>query len=231
VNKSCLFIFVDESGNFDFSPRGTKFWVLTAISTFRPFGRDELEKIKYQFLEKGLDVEYFHASEDKQAVRNEVFEFIKGLSDVEIDSEVIQKNKANPSLYKEVNNKKEKHIGNLLYERVLRTLLSFIFRRYSGKVGRVVVVLSSIFTRNKREMILKTVKKYFKREFKIPFNIFFHDCKSDRNSQIADYCCWAIYRKWEDGELRPYNEIKDKIKSEFDFFKAGNGTIYYDYKK
>jgi len=57
------------------------------------------------------------------------------LMDIEIDAEVIQKNKTNPSLYKDSADKKIKHIGNLLYERVLRSLLSFIFRRNKNYRG------------------------------------------------------------------------------------------------
>ncbi|MBU1323192.1 DUF3800 domain-containing protein [Patescibacteria group bacterium] len=30
MTNKCLFIFIDESGNFDFSPTGTKYFVLTA---------------------------------------------------------------------------------------------------------------------------------------------------------------------------------------------------------
>lgn len=33
-----LYIFVDESGNFDFSEKGTRFLTLTCIITERPFG-------------------------------------------------------------------------------------------------------------------------------------------------------------------------------------------------
>ena len=32
-----LYIFLDESGNFDFSPSGTKYFILTALSTTLPF--------------------------------------------------------------------------------------------------------------------------------------------------------------------------------------------------
>lgn len=228
-----LFIFVDESGNFDFSPKGTKYFVLSAVTTFDSLGREKLDEIKYEFLKKGLDIEYFHASEDKQIVRDEVFKFIKELQNIEIDSVIVQKNKANPSLYLEQKGKKIKHKGDRIYEIVLRTLLKYIFKRYKLKkdIEEVIVILSSIFTKNKRELISSVVKKSLKRDFPKPFHIYFHDAKSDKNSQISDYCCWAIYVKWERQELRPYNLIKDKIKSEFDIFKRGNGTIYYEYKK
>ena len=228
-----LFIFVDESGNFDFSPKGTKYFVLSAVTTFDPLGREKLDEIKYEFLKKGLDIEYFHASEDKQIVRDKVFQFIEELGNIEIDSIVVQKNKTNPSLYSDKKGKKIKHIGDRVYQIALRTLLKYIFERYKKReIEKIIVVLSSThFPRSKEELIKSTVKVYLKKHFFKPFYIYFHDAKSDKNSQIADYCCWTIYVKWERRELRPYHSIKDKIKSEFDIFKGGNGTIYYEYKK
>ena len=44
--------------------------------------------------------------------------------------------------------------------------------------------------------------------------------------QVADYCCWAIHRKWERSDARSYELVKDKIRSEYDIFRGGN-TLYY----
>lgn len=35
--NNTLYIFVDEAGNLNFSPKGTKYFILTALSKFRPF--------------------------------------------------------------------------------------------------------------------------------------------------------------------------------------------------
>ena len=224
-----LFIFIDESGNFDFSSKGTKYFILSAVSTLNPLGKERLEEIKYDLMKNGTNLEYFHATEDKQVVRNKVYSFIENLKDIEIDSVIAQKNKTNPSLYISEKKKKPKK-GEKLYTLALQTLLQYIFRRYnnSAKVDRVVIVLSSIFDVNKRELIKKTIKIYLKQIFSNPFYLYFHQNRSDKNTQIADYCCWAIYRKWTDGEIRPYSAVNkgNKIKSEFDIFKTGK-TIYY----
>jgi len=224
-----LFIFIDESGNFDFSPKGTKYFILSAVSTLNPLGKEKLEEIKYDLMKDGTNLEYFHATEDKQVVRNKVYSFIENLKDIEIDSVIAQKNKTNPSLYVSIKKKKPKK-GEKLYTLALQTLLQYIFRRYnsSAKVDQVVIVLSSIFDVNKRELIKKTIKIYLKQIFSNPFYLYFHQNRSDKNTQIADYCCWAIYRKWTDGEIRPYSAVNkgNKIKSEFDIFKTGK-TIYY----
>ena len=44
--------------------------------------------------------------------------------------------------------------------------------------------------------------------------------------QVADYCSWAIQRKWERGDARSYASIANKVKSEFDLFERGK-VIYY----
>ena len=50
--------------------------------------------------------------------------------------------------------------------------------------------------------------------------------KSHLYLQAADYCNWAIYVKWEREELRPYQMIQGKVRSEFDIFADGD-TRYY----
>jgi hypothetical protein len=42
----------------------------------------------------------------------------------------------------------------------------------------------------------------------------------------VDYCNWAVYVKWERGELRPYQMIQEKLRSEFEIFREG-ATRYY----
>lgn len=42
----------------------------------------------------------------------------------------------------------------------------------------------------------------------------------------ADFCCWAIQRKWERGDERSYVLIRNKVRSEFEPFRRGQ-TLYY----
>lgn len=51
------------------------------------------------------------------------------------------------------------------------------------------------------------------------FRTAYWQAASDPCLQIADYCCWAIQRKWERRDDRSSVLIKDKIRSEFQFFK------------
>ena len=88
-----LYIFLDEAGNLDFSPTGTKYFLLGALTKERPFhAYKELTELKYDLAELGLDLEYFHAAEDNQATRNRVFDVVRGnLGGVRVDALVVEK--------------------------------------------------------------------------------------------------------------------------------------------
>lgn len=238
-----LYIFIDESGNFDFSSKGTKYFVLTSVATVKPSnGREAFLDLKYQLLKEkdsGVD-DFFHATEDLQTVRNRMFDLISKTGDFIVDSIVVQKNKTNPSLHERLDAPVGKNgyvsfksmrtvkTDEEFYRKISNTLLKYIFRHYGGldQIEQVVVVLGALFTKNKQEYILKTLKQYLKENFGKPFFIYFHRVQCDINSQIADYCGWAIYVKWERCETRPLEAIKEKVRSQFEIFKSGK-TEYY----
>jgi hypothetical protein len=58
------------------------------------------------------------------------------------------------------------------------------------------------------------------------YKVLHHASKSCIGLQVADYCNWAIFRKWERSDKRSYELIKTCIKSEFDIFAKG-GIYYY----
>ena len=224
---------MDESGNFDFSSSGTKYFSLTGFVTFDPITkRDDLVRIRYRLLSEGVDHEYFHATEDKQVVRDEVYSLLSSLGDTyEIHSVVAQKNKTNPTLYRESypkgNRQIERVTGIGLYKKLCECLLQYVFTGKYFKVKKIVVVLGSLFVGDKKKVLLQTLKHFLKSKFpRASFEIYSHQTCADLNCQLADYCSWAISVKYERGETRPYDVIKSRIKSEFDIFKNGIGEYY-----
>lgn len=225
-----LYLFIDESGNFDFSPNGTKYFILTVLSTTNPYLIGlPLLKLRYQLLPNysgGRALEengYFHAAEDTQAVRNVVFSTImKNEKDMRIDAVIAQKNKANPRF----------HIQQLeLYQKMGATLLKYAFNRAWWKnYNNVVLVFSSLFDKRKRGILKQTFKSLIKTLAAQTYSLYFHNSKFDFCNQAVDYFGWAIYRKWESQDKRSYILIKDFVKSEFSIFNKGI-TEYYVYNK
>lgn len=227
-----LYIFIDESGNFDFSQTGTKFFILTALSTVNPFDiGSPLLKLRYELLPNyscGSSMEecgHFHASEDAQAVRDNVFSVIlKKDHQMRIDSVIAQKNKAISRFH-------QQHVE--LYMKMGEALLKYSFNRATWQgYDHVVLVFSSLFDKKKRGILKQTFKALIKQYANTSFALYFHDSKFDLCNQAVDYFGWAIYRKWESEDLRSYNIAQqyNVIKSEFPIF--GKGLIeYYAYKK
>lgn len=52
------------------------------------------------------------------------------------------------------------------------------------------------------------------------------ESRSDFGLQAADYCSWAIYRAWTNGDMRPREIIAPSLRRETDLL-AGLGEEYY----
>ena len=86
------YIFLDEGGNFDFSPTGTRYFVLASVTMRRPFpAHGPLDDFKHDCLEFGLDAEYFHCADDNPRVRRKVFDLIAAhLGSLRVDCLVVE---------------------------------------------------------------------------------------------------------------------------------------------
>lgn len=54
----------------------------------------------------------------------------------------------------------------------------------------------------------------------------FCPASADPCLQVADYCAWAIQRKWERDDPRSYDLISDRITYEYDLWSHGNTHHY-----
>ena len=215
-----LYIFLDEAGNLDFTPDGTKYFILGAITKERPFhAYKELVELKYDLAEYGHCIERFHASEDTQHVRNNVFEIIENnLDGVRIDSLIIEKTKTGSAL----------RAPDQFYPRMLCQLLNYILMQHTlENYAEIIIFTDSLPIKKKKDAIIKSIKQTMA-DILPPtakYRIHHHDSKSNLDLQIADYCTWAIHKKWTHGDGRSYQRIRPAVKSEFDIFR--NGVIRY----
>jgi hypothetical protein len=225
LNSMNLYVFVDESGNFDFSAKGTKVFVLTFLSTTNPnIIASCLSAMRYSLLpgyacgQKMEESGHFHATEDLQAVRNQVFSSLAAMTNIRVDAVIAQKNKANPIFHSK---------NDDFYKLLAKAGLKYVLNRVSWSgYQHVVFVFSSLFDKKKRGLIKQTFKSYLKTETQVPFSFYFHPAQCDYGNQAADYFGWAVYRKWENTDLRSYNLIQNLIKSEFSIFDKGTNTYY-----
>lgn len=219
--SSHLYIFLDEGGNLDFSPSGTKYFTLTSVYKRRPFDISEiLGKLKFDLIEYGLNFEYFHCTKNNKHVRDRVFGIIKdNINTLRIDTLIVEKRKTGPALQS----------TKQFYPRMLGYLLKYIINQVDlTKTDEVIVITDTIPVQKKRAAVEKAVKITLKSMLPstCKFRILHHSSRSTIGLQIADFCNWAVFRKWEAGDDRYYNEIKAGIRSEFPIFRKGV-THYY----
>jgi hypothetical protein len=213
------YIFLDESGNYSFDPKGTKYLIYTAVSGGNVIGGvAELLALKHFVIACGIELEYFHAAEDRQPVRNLVFKTI-GQLPLRIDTIVIEKAKAGPSI----------RPIERLYPKVFSTLIGYLLvglQRSSRWPKRIHVFCDVPDNRKSLRAVAKAVKQALSpiaRSAGAGFDycVLVHASKSHPYLQFADYCCWAMYRKYQGADYRSYRLISHLVANEFDMFNRG----------
>ena len=52
------------------------------------------------------------------------------------------------------------------------------------------------------------------------YRVLHHQSRSHCGLQVADYCCWAVFRKWQRGENVWYDRIKPAVCNEFEILRG-----------
>ena len=221
IMSRSTYIFLDESGNLDFSASGTHYFVLTSVSTRRPFAWfSSLDDFKYDCLEYGLENESFHCATDNRYVRAKLFDIIgRHLDGLYIDSLIVEKRKTDPVL----------RADKRFYPEMMGYLLKYVLpREPNARAKEVIVITDTVPLNKKRQSIEKAVKLTLAKM--LPpgqrYRIMHHDSRSHYGLQIADYCCWAVFRRCERGESDYYERIHPAVRSGFDIFRTGKEYYY-----
>lgn len=224
ISPRPLYLFLDEGGNLDFSPSGTRNFTLTCVAARRPFAWDNLlNEFRYDLLEQGLDIDRFHATEDRQAVRDRVFGIIQAsMADVRVDCVVVEKAKTEPWF------RDDKHF----YPQTAGYLLKHVIGQLAdASVSELIVMTDRLPHNKKRQAVEKAVKLTLVEMLPegIRYRLCHHESMSCYGLQVADYFNWAIYRAWEQRDQRSLVLIGEVVKSQIDIFEGGD-TYYYGQK-
>ena len=216
---SHAFLFADESGDFDFSrhPRASKFFILTTITMSSCAVGDAMNDLRRELVWNQTTLgDYFHCSEDNQNVRDSIFKLLAGY-DFKVQATILEKSKAQPQVCKD----KARFYKYGWYYHFKHGLKKPLYG-----VKTAVVTAASIGTKKEKLSFISNIDDVLCQTLSIDYRIDFRSCGSDACLQVADYCCWALYRKWERGDSRSYDLIKDRITYEYELWRKGT-THYY----
>ena len=213
-------IYADESGNFDWShpPKGSKYYIVTTVVVDDLGIEEELLSLRRELAWSGAEIQrHFHATEETQAIRDRVFGIIAS-HDLRVDATILEKPKAQPHL---------RTTNVRFYQYAWFYHMKYIAPRVASSHDELFVVAASLSTKARRGAFHAAVRDVMQQT--APTTQFRTACwpsAIDPCLQVADYCCWAIQRRWEMGDNRSYDLIQHQVHSMFDVFRFGT-TSYY----
>lgn len=219
-----VYIFLDEGGDFNFSPTGSKYFSLTCVNMARPFKlHTELDTYKYDLIEylktPRINLEHFHCADDNKYIRKRMFDLLATeLPQNCVDSVIVEKSKTGTAL----------QAPDKFYPKMIGYLLKFAVNVTGTPIDEVIVITDNIPINKKRNAIEKGIKLLLARILPkgTPYQIMHHASKAHYGLQIADYLNWAMFRKWEHGDDDAYKIVKHLFRSEFDIFRTGKRHYY-----
>jgi len=220
-----LHIHTDESGNFDFSPRGSRYYVFAAAWTYYPAAiASHLTALRFELIKNGFgeSLASFHACEDPPPIRERVISAILMHYGWSFAAIVVEKAKVNPADY-------EPHS---FYPKFLSMVLRFVMRgRVRPGTSQILIYTDTLPMAQKKhaQAVQVAIKKSCQTERpEVPFHVLNHRRESNTWLQVADYCCWSVCRKWEHGNPDAYDRLKVRMAAtEIDPLSRGCGFLYY----
>ncbi|WP_420128497.1 DUF3800 domain-containing protein [Longimicrobium sp.] len=205
-----VYLFFDESGNLDFSENGSR-WFCFGSLTLRDPGplTAAFARLRYAFLEQGLELECFHAAEDRQAVRNQVFSTLAAVGGFEVDVLVVEKCLTPAELRDPFE----------FYRHLAHVLMDSVLDRFRDVDEPIVIITDSLPVQRERKALEKAFRTALRESLKgRPFSIVHHNSATHAGLQAVDYCTWAVQRRLR-GDERPYELIRCWIRSEWEAFR------------
>jgi len=217
-NDNTAFIYLDESGDFNFSPTGTKYFVLTCMVTTNPSCLPrELLPVKYECVSgkiprriKEHKFQRFHATDDSYAVRERVFNVLSSHSNhqrcgcFQTYSIIMQKDKTSLSARSDFE----------FYSKAFEMLTGYVLEHDSVVSSDKVIFITDTLPTKKEGKVNQALKSHLNewaaRTKKI-YMLHHHQSASDLNLQAVDYLSWALYRKWESADQKAYGLILESI--------------------
>lgn len=201
-----VYLFGDEAGNFDFSegPGASRYFILVTVTMGDCQAGDRIQALRRRLAWRGVHLgAVLHATEDPQPVRDEVFRTLRRC-DMRIDATIVAKRSLPMSM----------RSGPQLYRYAWHEHFSRIAGEIAGPEDRLLAVASDLGTRKRRGAFHLAVDDAVRASACSPHRVAFWPNMSEPCLVLADYCTWAIQRRWEREDWRSHELIAEKIASE-----------------
>lgn len=214
-------VFADESGDFAFSraANASKFYILTTVTVPNCTVGDSLTALRRELAWAGVGLDrHFHATTDQQSVRDDVFRVL-GRHQFRVDATILEKAKAHPKI---------RPTDARFYQYAWWLHMKYLAPRIVRQDDELLVVGASIgATKKLKQGFYEAVHDVVQQVTPtVKYQVACWDAATEPCLQVADYCSWAIQRKWERNDPRSHVLIQGSIHTEFAPFAMGTVTYY-----
>lgn len=215
-----LHIFADEAGDFDFrrGPKTSQYFILCTITMEKCNIANAILRLRRKLAWHGYELhDYFHATTEKQIVRDLVFE-VMTRHDFQVQATIMEKSKAQPHVR---SSKARFYQYGWLYH------FKHGIPEIAQPFDEIAITAAALGIKKERASFLGAVNDVMRQTMHnktAVANVF--PASTDPCLQVADYCAWAIQHKWERNDERSYVYIQDRITYEYDLWARGD-THYY----
>lgn len=212
-----IHVFGDEAGDFVFQPprQGiSRYFIIGTVTLEDCEIGDELLALRRELAWDGVHLDSFHATTDKQRVRNQVFEQIAACDGLRFDATILDKRKTI---------EKYRRDPILFYKLAWYLHFKFVAPRIADPDDSLLVVASSLMINRKKKAVKEAVDSVVTQVAPtLNYESSFLPALCDPCLQVADYCTWALQRKYEQLEdTRSYDLVAHLIHSEWEPFRLG----------
>lgn len=214
-----LYVFADEAGDFAFKRHesASQYYIVCTVAMEDCQVAADLLELRRELIWNGSPVrDYFHCTNERQETRDRVFATILE-RDFTVQATILEKSKAQPQL---------RTSDQRFYQYAWLYHLRYAIGRHLQPEDEIQITAATIGTKKIRTAFEDSVRDVCRQTIKSrQFKTAFCPCSHDPCLQVADYCTWAIQRKFERGDDRSFELIKDRITYQYNLF--GRGTTHY----
>ncbi|WP_147298637.1 DUF3800 domain-containing protein [Lysobacter soli] len=213
-------MFADEAGDFAFmrNGRASRYFILCTMTVPNCDLGAKLLRLRKQLVWEGLPVgDCLHATEDKQAVRDRVFELLRD-EDLTIEATILEKSKAQRQI---------RPTEHRFYQHAWYFHFYGAHRKILGDAREMLVTAASLGTKKGRAGFEAGIQDVMRQFYGIRIDWKTDHCPAmaDPCLQAVDYCTWAMQRKWERDDARAYDLISHKVRHEYETWR--HGTVHH----
>jgi hypothetical protein len=214
-----LHIHIDESGTPKFTAQSPRYYVFAVAWTYEPSPlASDLSALRFKLLRDGHDIPCLHAQKDHLEHKQEVSRLLDGRSNWNWAAAVIEMAKVHP----------EGRSPDIFYPQFMAAPIRFVLRGRAKHATRALIYTDQLQVN--KESVKKAIRMTCAAELKhrgIPYHLYHHPSPSNAWLQVADYCAYAVYRKWEFSDNRLYDSIKRNLACpEMDLLRNGLRSYY-----